>query len=230
MGYYTAIILVVFVGLATVAFSRYQAHHQPPSPKPTLSDHWHAAFAFDICGNLLPNPPQNTNVPSAGLHTHGDGLIHVEPLSSADTGHNATLGRFVKLYAGMGLSSTSLRYPGRRTWTNGDRCGKRPGKVQVEVWASASATKGRVVTADPGGILIEQGEVITMAFVPPGTAIPKPRSLAALATAGGTPGNTPAGAKKVPVKPATKPATTPHTTTTAPHTTTTAAHTATTHP
>lgn len=220
LGYSVTLATVVALGLATVAFSRYQLSHGPGSGPPTLQDHWHAAFAFDICGKIQPNPPQNPNVSTAGLHTHGDGLIHVEPLSSSDTGHNANLGHFVKLYPGMALSATSLRYPGQRTWRNGDKCGSRPGKVEVEVWTSLAAAHGRLVTGNPDSLLIENGELITMAFVAPGTSIPKPPSKSALATVNST------ATTSTTAPPATKTrgplSTTRGTSTTAPATSTTA--------
>ncbi|MGH9062847.1 MAG: hypothetical protein ACRD0L_02525 [Acidimicrobiales bacterium] len=188
-GYYATLVIVVLLGLATIAFSRYQVTHKPAAVPPTLQDHWHSAFAFDICGKLLPNPPQNPNVAKAGIHTHGDGLIHVEPLSSADTGHNATLGRFVHLYPGMELTATSVRYPGKKTWRNGERCGTKAAKVQVEVWSSLAATHGHIVTGNPDDVLLENGQLITIAFVPPGTSIPKPPSAANLLTVNSAPNN-----------------------------------------
>jgi hypothetical protein len=141
---------------------------------PTLSDHWHDAFAFDICGKLEPNPPQNPNLSVAGLHTHGDGLIHVEPQSSIDTGVNATLGRFVSLYPGMELSATSVRYPGGTTYHNGQVCQGSPGQVQVAVWPSPSSPSPVVITRNPSSLRLGNGSLITVAFLPKGASIPQP--------------------------------------------------------
>jgi len=179
--------VVVVLGVTAVAFSRYERSHLPPATPPTFTDHWHEAVAFDICGKIQANLPQPTNL--IGIHTHGDGLIHVEPQSSADTGTNATLGRFASGYPGLGLTSTSLHYPGQRTWTNGDKCGSIPGKVQLKTWSSLVDQKGTLVTGDPRKLRTVNGALLTIAFVPPGTNIPKPPSAANLAhpNAAGTP-------------------------------------------
>ncbi|MGH9068409.1 MAG: hypothetical protein ACRD0J_13120 [Acidimicrobiales bacterium] len=186
LAYYATLVVIVVLGLVTVSWSRYQVHHKPAPVPPTLSDHWYAAFAFDICGSIKPNPPQNPNLKTAGLRTYGGGLIHVAPLTKADTGHNATLGRFVSLYPGMQLTSTSVQYPGKKLWHNGDKCGTKAGKVQVKVWSSLADQHGHILKGNPDKLLIENGQLITVAFVPPGTFIPKPPSRTNLANPSAT--------------------------------------------
>lgn len=236
--------VIVVLGVALVVWSRHEhigvlnaAEHGTP---PTLGDHWHEAFVFDICGTLEPNPPQNPNVSTAGEHTHGDGNIHIEPLSSADTGHNATLGHFVQLYPGMGLSSTMVQYPGLKAYHNGDKCGAKPGIVQVKVWDSPTAKTGHLVKGNPSNLLLENGQLVTIAFVPKGTDIPEPPQLNIqnleqnMNAAAGTQGNASSSQMTLPrtvttvpanTKPVTPGKTTPTTasssSTTAPSTTTT---------
>ncbi len=179
-GYYITLVIVVLLGLATVGFSRYQAHHPASAVPPTVHDHWHAAFAFDICGKLQPAPKPNPNASQVGINTLGQGIINIQPLAGQpDTGHDATLGRFVKDYPGMELSSSTLRYPGKKVWHDGDLCGAKPGQVQVKVWNSLASSTGHVVS-DPAGLLLENGQLITIAFVPAGANIPKPPSAANL--------------------------------------------------
>ena len=170
--------VIVILGVVLVGWSRHErtavlnaaAHGTPP----TLGDHWHEAFVFDICGTIEPNPPQNSNTATAGLHTHGDGDIHIEPIGASDTGHNATLGRFVQLYVGMGLSSTMVQYPGLAAYHNGQKCQGKPGYVQVKVWDSPTAKTGHVLTGNPANLLLKNGQLITIAFLPQGANIPKP--------------------------------------------------------
>ena len=57
------------------------------------SDHWHAAFAVDICGKEQP-PVQDGPVDKLGIHTHGDGVIHIHPFVTRAAGKGANLGRF----------------------------------------------------------------------------------------------------------------------------------------
>ena len=72
---------------------------------PAVGDHWHAAYGIYVCDHFL-TPIQNiTDVD--GIHTHGDGLIHVHPFSSKTAGANATLAAFATA-AGMTLTDTTI--------------------------------------------------------------------------------------------------------------------------
>jgi len=81
-----------------------QAPAPPSAAGLTVADHWHVALGVDDCGTWVPNwkwPPGNTaqGAPAragsngrkyAGLHSHDDGLIHMEAASSDETGAHAT--------------------------------------------------------------------------------------------------------------------------------------------
>lgn len=170
--------VIIVLGVALVGWSRHERtavlNAAAHGTAPTLGDHWHEAFLFDICGTLEPDPPANPDISTAGLHTHGDGNIHIEPISPSDTGHNATLGRFVQLYPGMALSSTTVQYPGLTAYHNGQKCQNKPGYVQVKVWDSPTAKTGHVLKGNPGSLLLKNGQLITIAFLPKGSSIPKP--------------------------------------------------------
>jgi hypothetical protein len=154
---------VVVLGVLGVVLSRNQ--HSAAADSPTVNDHWHAAYGFDVCGNFLPDLPQPANL--IGLHTHGDGVIHIEPQDPiADTGKNATLGRFVNGYAGMKLTRTSFTVI-NKTWKNGDMCGDKPGKVVVK-------RNGSTVTGDPNSVRVPKNGWITIAFVPEGEQVGPP--------------------------------------------------------
>ncbi len=185
VGWYAVLSLIVILGVASVAFSRYQYEH-PRAPvvvHPATGDHWRAAFAFDLCGTMAANPPQVSQVATTGLSTKGDGIIYIDPTSSANSGHNATLGHFVTHYPNMVLTSTRLGYPGKPVLTNGDKCGNAPGQVQVKVWTSQADPTGQISSGNPGNLLLENGQLVTLAFVPKGSAIPQPPSRTALAKA-----------------------------------------------
>jgi hypothetical protein len=158
--------LVVLVGVLGVWLSRDAAHHKAAADQPTVNDHWHSAYGFDICGNFLPDLPQPPNL--IGLHTHGDGVIHIEPQDPIlDTGKHATLGRFVSGYPGLKLSKTSLTVL-NQTWTNGDpKCDGKPGDIVVK-------SNGKVITGDPNNLRVPKNGWITVAFVPKGTDVPAP--------------------------------------------------------
>ena len=203
--WYSALSLVVLLGTVGVISSR--SHLNPKIDHPNFSDHWHMAYGIYICGQFKPNMPQPATL--IGLHTHTDGLIHVEPQSTLDTAKGATVGRYVSGQPGFHVSATSIQYPGDKALKNGDKCNGKASKVQVKEWTSKSDNSGETVTGDPKNIKVENLHLITIAFVPLGTTIPKPPSQSNLAdpNAGetGSPGpstTVPAGATTVPSTPA----------------------------
>jgi hypothetical protein len=176
--------LVVLLGVLGVWLSRDSAHQNAAAEAPLVSDHWHAAYGFDICGNFLPDLPQPPQL--IGLHTHGDGVIHIEPQDpTLDTGKNANLGRFVSGYPGLELSSTKLTVL-NQTWENGkQKCGDKPGEIRV-----VSNGKPYTPPNDPSKLKVPKNGWITIAFVPKGTNVPPPPDWQAkVARANGTAAN-----------------------------------------
>jgi len=157
--------LVVLLGVLGVWLSRDSAHHTAAADQPTVNDHWHSAYSFDVCGTFLPDLPQPSNL--IGLHTHGDGVIHIEPQDPVlDTGKRATLGRFVSGYPGLRLSRTSFSVL-NQTWKNGEpKCDGKPGFVVVK-------SNGKIA-ANPVTLRVPKNGWITIAFVPKGTDVPAP--------------------------------------------------------
>jgi hypothetical protein len=175
-GFYALIGLLVVVGIGGIALSR-SGQAGAGGESPGLFDHWHSAYAVDLCGTLQPNMPQpNTLI---GLHTHSDGLIHVEPNvggSILDRGANATLARFAEGEPGFKLSATEVQVPGGKLMKNGDQCDGKPGQLTIRQWPSATADAFKDYT-NPKDVKIIDGSAITVAFVPAGTDIPKPTTI-----------------------------------------------------
>jgi len=230
VNWYASILLICIVGLGLIGFSRYQNTHRTVSSAgpPTTSQVWHAALGIDVCGTVEPDLPASTNTSTTGLTANGNGVLTVAPKNSSESGGNATLGRFVSKYKGLELSASSLRYPGKTLYTNGDVCPKgtpdagKPGVVIVDTWTSPESTgKGTETSGDPQNLLLANAQLITMAFVPATANVPKPPALAitALMTALENDTTSSTTATTAPVTTTTAPVTT----TTAPVTTTTAA-------
>jgi hypothetical protein len=146
---------------------------------------WHAALGIDVCGKLQPNLPASTNTTKTGLTSNGNGVLTIAPKNSSESGANATLGTFVSRYKGLELSASSLRYPGKTLYTNGDVCPKgtpdagKPGVVIVDSWPNFSSNgKGTETSGDPQDLLFANGQLITMAFVPATADVPKPPATA----------------------------------------------------
>jgi hypothetical protein len=185
---------IVVLGSLLVWYSRYEAENPvgASSTPPTTKQTWLTAITFDVCGNRQPNLPANPNLNGSGakggakggsggvklgLYTEGDGIIHIHPLSAADAGDNATLGRFVSDYPGLTLTSTSLRLPHGPLYRNGDSCGSRPGTVQVVYWPNTlPTTKAVHWKGSPTSLKLPNDGLVTVAFVPKGETVLRPTS------------------------------------------------------
>ncbi len=78
------------------------------SDGPRIGDHWHAAYEVSVCGIIQPLFAEAAN--AAGIHTHGDGIIHLHPTSAAGEGAGASVASWIR-YEGGELTGTTLRLP-----------------------------------------------------------------------------------------------------------------------
>ncbi len=175
---------IMLLGVALVAFAANDRKAEDDVP-PVLGDHWHAAVGFYICGEFQPNLPEFES--RVGIHTHGDGVIHIHPSSAGGAGENATLGAFLE-GAGVTLDDDELKI-GDETWKEGDqKCGDEDGELVVAQWKDVENTdeKPALIRRDFDSIRFrDDGEGYTIAFVPEGTTdIPKPESAAQLQSLG----------------------------------------------
>jgi hypothetical protein len=187
--FYSTLAVVIAAGLALLVISLHSNSTSsaiPPQPgDPNTGapgDHWHTAFGVNVCGQWLPNPPtfettaDNPNV-RAGIHTHGDGYIHIHPFFSYEGGKNATFGRFFT-YGGWSVSDTSMSVwsgpgadPAKKDWSNGERCPPGTpdaGQAGMVRWAVDCKTK----TGDPASYRLKDQQVFALAFIPKTQAIP----------------------------------------------------------
>jgi hypothetical protein len=190
-AWYTGLTLVVLLGVWGVAASR--SHLNPKVAHPNFQDHWHMAYGIYICNEFRPPMPQPAQL--IGLHTHTDGLIHVEPFvtgSILDRGDHVTLARFVEGETGFKLTSNEIQMPGGKLMKNGDQCDGKPGKLTIRQWKDANSNDFKDFT-NPKDVKITDGGAITMAFLPEGADIAKPGSIPNLANpnAGEGAGNMP---------------------------------------
>lgn len=238
--------IVVIVGVALIVYARSTAP-APVGPfladanNPTKKDtHWHAALGVYDCDHWVgdatgegvwnwpaatpqgsPARADNTSA-YAGLHSHGDGIIHMEPAVSAEAGKNATVGLYFD-YGGWKLSSTGFSFLGT-TRNNGDKCNGKPGTLQWAIgkWDGnpdmTARQKMTAQTGNPADYKLYNDDIVVIAFLPEGksvTDLPNPPSLKNLPNALNVetaPGQMP----PVTTAPAATPTTKPSTATTSP--------------
>jgi len=131
-GYPLAIAGIVVAGALLVAFVRQDKADEAATP-PRINDHWHNAYAIYQCDTFAA-PLTDVGEDVLGIHTHGDGLMHIHPFSSAAAGKNATLQVFGDQ---TGLSfgdDDAFTLPTGEEFKDGDDCGDGTGIVRVLKW------------------------------------------------------------------------------------------------
>lgn len=125
-----------------------------PQPKfPQVGDHWHARYLVVICGKPLPDMPLTVGA----IHTQGDGVIHVEPKTTAEAGRNANLGRFFAS-AGVKFARNQIAFPTGRVYRDGDRCPDGTvGNIRLLVNGEPNRAHERYVPSDGDTIVIQFG-------------------------------------------------------------------------
>jgi len=196
VNWYAALVIIVIVGVASIALAKYNYNKVPAVVEPTVGTSWHAGLAFDICGTMeaaIPASPSS----ASGLTTSGSGVLLVEPKSSSEAGNNATLGKFADGYTGLTLTNTKLKYPSTKVpeYSNGEKCAAgtpdagKVGIVQARSWVISTTTSknheeeetGGATTTKPADLKFANRQLITTGFVPEGTAMPKPPASTILA-------------------------------------------------
>lgn len=104
--------------------SEQATREETPSPAETMAsvtgDHWHATYDVIICGQEQPPIPALHN--PEGVHTHGDGIIHMHPFIPSAEGAGARVQKFFE-YMGGKLTEDEIQIPGQaETYRNGDLC------------------------------------------------------------------------------------------------------------
>jgi hypothetical protein len=181
--WYGLVAVILVAGIALVAFSRTQAS-SAVGPQPGR-DHWHAALGVYDCNRWLGDStgsglwlwPAATDQGSparvgtnqyAGLHSHDDGIIHMEPVSADESGNNATVGRYFE-FGGWKLSATSYSFLGN-TVQNGNRCGNQSGVIRWETArfnGNINSSQPYVEhTGNPADFKLNNGDIVVIAFVP----------------------------------------------------------------
>jgi len=126
--------------------------NQPASQElPSRGDHWHARYSIVLCGESIPPRPYS----DGGIHTHGQGKIHIHPHSPSTAGKNADLSTFFESFRGE-LTNQKIAIPMVGTYQNGDKCNGKPGEVAVFV-------NGRRIS-DPASYVPQDGDSIQIKF------------------------------------------------------------------
>ena len=180
---------VVVVGVLLIGFARTE-NQSSAEVSPKVGEHFHAAYGIYVCDKFL-EPLADPGADTLGIHTHGDGIVHVHPFGGAAAGKNATMSTWGKT-DGLEFSKNGFTVNGT-TYDNGFDCNGQPATVKLYVWNAddTSAAPQIVDSADIGGFRFSRDRLaITLAVVPDGTDVPPPTSIPTLDNLSDVPGAT----------------------------------------
>ncbi len=170
--------LIVVAGIAAVAvLASNRSSNLGVAPEAQL-DHWHSAFSIYDCGVELP-PTGNFEAPR-GLHTHGDGLLHLHPTSPVSAGANASLRNYLDAYDAEVTDDTFT--PGfadsfRDPLSESAGCDGGPAELQLAIWDDPLNLDAEptVITEGIADFKFTRGgQAITLALVAEGETAPPP--------------------------------------------------------
>ena len=190
------IALVFLLGTGLVWFAREDRQDDDMGGVPQLGDHIHQSLAFNACGSFLPDLPEFES--PVGIHTHGDGVIHIHPFSQLGVGANATFERYLKDARDDGgleveIDDDKLEYLGE-TYEEGDAeaCeGVEDPMLRMAYWEDVqdAESEPQITTGDFSDVrLTTDGAGITLFFGDPDADIPKPPTASNLAALGAADG------------------------------------------
>jgi hypothetical protein len=176
-----AAIIIVGISLILVARGQRQAQAQPK----TNQDHWHAAYGVYLCDHFV-SPLTDAGADTLGIHTHGDGIIHIHPFVDGAAGTNAKIGLFYQ-DTNLSVSDKKIAVPGGDTVQEGkDKCNGKSAIVEVAKWthaedAAAGKKPTQIFTTKLGDIRFTNDRMaFTIAFLPEGAKVPAPTSIPTL--------------------------------------------------
>ena len=187
LGFPALIVLVVLAGVSLVIFAREnrEANAAPLSQANGEDfDHWHAALGISDCGSFVfdggEGGPFFTDAlqDPQGIHTHGDGVIHIHPFLDSAGGRNARMSIFFD-DINLQISDDSVTFPDGTVWDEAEKqCGEgdaaTAGQIVIARWNDAQAAADgerptEIVTEDFGDVRFRNDrEYFTLAFVPEG--------------------------------------------------------------
>ncbi|MGH1493890.1 MAG: OmpA family protein [Acidimicrobiales bacterium] len=182
--------LILLAGIAAIVFFALNRESNIGVAPEASIDHWHSAYLVHDCGSDL---PATAEFPTTdGLHTHGDGLLHIHPYNPTVSGNNATLGEY---FLASGAELTDVQFSTGNsdfvsaTMSEEAGCEGEDAVLQLAVWRNAfdELSEPEIITENLADFQFETaGMAVTLALLPEGSEIPRPPAdrIASLSTTG----------------------------------------------
>jgi len=172
MGFPMAVALVVVLGSLLVVWARTD---REATSAPRVGDHWHSAYDIYVCDGYRSKIVLETD--PNGIHSHGDGLLHIHPFNKLASGRDAVLGEFFSAFGGR-IDDASVVLDTGEELLEGADCGGQPMVLKVARFDADDLERDpEVVTEDLAGVrFLKNREAFTIAMVPADVVPPPPRS------------------------------------------------------
>ncbi|MCH2427604.1 MAG: hypothetical protein MK177_09790 [Acidimicrobiales bacterium] len=172
MGFPMAVALVVVLGSLLVLWARTD---REATSAPRVGEHWHSAYDIYVCDSFRSKVVLETD--PNGIHTHGDGLLHIHPFNKLASGRDAVLGEFFSAFGGR-IDDASVVLDTGEELVEGADCGGQPTVLKVARFDADDLERDpEVVTEDLAGVrFLKNREAFTVAMVPADVEPPAPRS------------------------------------------------------
>ena len=185
-----AMLLVALLGVVLILVARSERADNAPAGPPRLGDHWHSLYTIYECDDFVADLYPNDVNDFSGIHTHGDGLIHIHPFHTGVTGQFATVGAFMNEIEVLFDDSTLELPDGTILDESGVQCASpdpdsddpdvsEPGaELRVMRWESVQAEKALGFDDDLADVrFLGDGQMFVFALVHPSVEnadIPRP--------------------------------------------------------
>ena len=172
MGFPVMVALVVVLGALLVFWARTD---REATSAPRVGDHWHSAYDVYVCDTFRSKIVLETD--PNGIHSHGDGLIHIHPFNKLASGRDAVLGEFFAAFGGF-IDAQSFMLDTGETVVEGFDCGGEPAVLKVARFdADDLSREPEILTEDLANLrLLKNREAFTIAMVPESVDPPAPRA------------------------------------------------------
>ena len=130
----------------------------------------------DVHGEYQP-APTDASQDTLGIHTHGDGLMHIHPFKDSVAGRNATLSVFLD-QVGISMTNDTLTLGTGQSFKEGTtKCADgKDGVLQVAKWdhaneAAAGNKPNQIFTSGFDKVRLGANQSFVIAFMPEGSTI-----------------------------------------------------------
>jgi hypothetical protein len=177
LGFPLAIAVTVLLGTSLVLYAR---GNRSDAIEPRVGDHWHAAYGIWNCDEFMA-PLSDAGPDLTGIHTHGDGVMHIHPFNSGAAGSRATTGKFFET-TGVSVGNDRIELPDGTVLDEEAGCDGEGARLELARWPADDADADpEIFTSDFDEVSFrEDREVIVIGLVKEGEELPRPDTVPTL--------------------------------------------------